>query len=909
MSSFNLLSIGSQAAQAHQTALNTVGQNISNVNTDGYSRQRVDLVSRPDLSGVFVNDIERISDKFLTQQLWMDLSAFNQTSTYSELSSRLDDLLASDAQSVSTALDDYFGALQNVVDDPVSIPNRELFVAQADALVKRFNDLDANIKRQDETINQQIEGYASQVTTLTKNIADFNDKIRIAAANNDPANDLHDRRDELTNQLSELVGVTVVDQSSGEYSIFIGNGQPLVVGSTAHEVVSVQGNPDATQNELALIIAGNVININDEVKGGKIGGLLQYREEGLNEARDELGLIAIGLAESMNAQHQSGIDLNNQFGGELFKDMNTDFMQANRISANVNNQSKLDSARVEIQNVSDLKATDYELVFGDRNQMTLIRNSDGKQIQLTQLTDATADRTVPLNALPWTGNAVNATAATVNLDYSLNGALPSSTAVTSAAEAAAFVNNIPGVSGVTATTAATISGLTEAGVSSGGNTTFDLTVLDDSGAAQNLTVTVPIADGATATGSVVQAAIQAALTADTANNGNTYSNLSMTNTGNDVTIVDKSGGNIGLTLTDSDDTASFSVLDSAGASAATSALVEGVSATGVATGYLSGGEADRTVTTLDLTSDLTSATAIDIGNNVASTIGDTVQGVVDVDQGEIYWDPDGKVLSFAIDGIKVTIDTPTSFVKGDRFLIQPVRSGADDLSLVIQDGRQLALASPIRVTADSDNQGTGVATAQVTNPDAATFATPGQLSPPVEIVFNNPGAINSEMTYTIYDMSEPASPKVLDLGNGPLANQTYTAGKEIELDGLSIAINNAPRPGDRFSFGFNLDGVSDNRNALAISDLQQSDLFGGGSYQDLYGSLVERVGTHTSTARISEQANQAVLNNTTAAKASVSGVNLDEEAAKLVQFQQAYQASAQLIRISQTIFDSLLNSI
>lgn len=675
----NLLNIGSQAAQANQTALNTIGQNISNVNTDGYSRQQVDLVAHPNSGGVYVQDIERITDKFLTQQVWTDLSSYNQSSAYADLSSRLDNLLASDTQSISTALDDYFGALQGVVDDPTSTANRQLFIAQSDALVQRFNNLDANIQSQDDTINQQMDSYAGQITTIATNIADLNAKISVAEATNRSTNEMRDQRDQLTNQLSEIVGVTVVDQSSDQYSIFIGNGQPLVIGSTAEKVVSVLG-PDSAQKELALVNANETVNINGEITGGKVGGLIQYREEALNDARNQLGLIAIGLAESMNEQHRAGINLNNEFGGDLFTDMNDDFLQRKRITPNSNNQSDINVARVEIQNVDQLQASEYELVVGDGDRLTLYRSSDGKQIRVDQLDNVDDDPLAPLS---------------------------------------------------------------------------------------------------------------------------------------------------------------------------------------------------------------------------------TAEGIDAVGQNQVYIDPNGEFLSFAVDGIKVTIQTDTDLMKGDSFTIQPVTSGAEDLSLVIQSGQQLALASPIRISSDIDNQGSGVATVSVTNPKAATFATAGEMSPPVKIVFNDlAGSTTGEMTYTVYDMTDPNSPVPV----GAL-DQTYTAGNDIELDGYSITVANQPKAGDSFSFDFNEDGVSDNRNAFALSNMQQSKLFDQGSYQDLYGSLIEKVGTRTATAVISQQANKAVLDTSISAQSSVSGVNLDEEATKLVQYQQAYQASAQLIRVSQTIFDSLLQSL
>ena len=677
MSSSSLLSIASQATQANKTALSTIGQNISNVNTEGYTRQRVNQVTRPDLSGVFVKDIERVTDKFLTQQVWTDTSSYNQVSTYADLSGRLDNSLGESSNSVSTALDSYFGALQSVVDDPTAAPNRELFMAQAEALVQRFHSLDVNLKSQEATINDQMDSYASQINTLTTSIAELNGKISVAAGTGRSANDMLDQRDVLTDKLSAIVGITVVEQGSEQYSIFIGNGQPLVIGSTAEKVVSVMGD-SSPQKELALVNGKETVNINDELSGGKVGGLIQYREEALSEARNQLGLIAIGFAESMNEQHKLGIDLNNEFGANLFTDMNSDLLQQKRITPNSSNQSVSTVARVEIQQTDKLQASDYELVVGDSGRLTLYRSSDGKQVRVDQLEN-----------------------------------------------------------------------------------------VDD-----------PLAP-----------------------------------------------------LTPAD-------------------------------------------------------------------------GVSQVGQNQFYRDPDGKSLSFAVDGMKVTIDTTSYLQKGDRFVIRPVVSGAEDLDLTITDARQLALASPIRVTADSGNKGTGIATAVATDAKAAAFATPGTLSPPISIVFNAPdlSAADPQMTYTVYDMTDPANPD-------PLSEEVFEPGKSIQLDGYEVTIKNLPQPGDRFSFGFNLDGVSDNSNAIALSNLQLANLFDRGSYQDVYGSLVEKVGTQTASAVISEQASKVVLNTTVGAKASVAGVNLDEEAAKLVQYQQAYQASAQLIRVSQTIFDSLLNSI
>ncbi len=917
MSSFDLLTLGKLSLKANQTQLSTIGQNISNVNTDGYTRQRVIQESLPNRSGVEINSIERITDKFLTEQVWQNKSSYNQTQAFSSLADSLDNLLATESTSVSVAMDQYFSALQNVVDDPVSIPNRELYIAQSEALVQRFNSLDGQITSQSEQLNVQLDSYAAHVSTLANRVAELNDKVRIAVAANSPTNELLDQREQLTNELSELIGIRVIDQGSEQVSIFIGNGQPLVVGQNANELVAVPGDPDASQTELKLRIASTLTNVTDELGGGKIGGLLQYREQALNRARDELGLIALGFAHSMNEQHSLGIDMNNELGENLFNDINSAAAQRDRVIPHGDNQTTVTSAQVFVEDISKLQASDYELIYNGDNQITLIRNSDGKRFDIDSLTPSTHDRTVTLNsAAIWSnGRATTPPAAGETLQFALNGAAPvngTPGTVDSAYQAAQMLNNIQGVSGVTAETRATIGNLQDVAGTGNSQVELQLDLLDDTGQARSLTVTVPVtAVGATATGSQIQLAIQQAIQKSTNDNGYTYSNISMSNSATGVTITDSSGGNIGMTLNEAGDQATLGSLTSAGAAGASVALTGGGTASGVASGYITDGEVDQSVTTLTLSSTTVGSTIltsdsvnlVTTTNNAATTLGDTTLGIADVSDGEYYLDPRGDALSFSVDGFKATIRTGAALGDGDRFVLQPVRNGADKMDFVLQDGRKLALASPIRITPNSSNQGNGIATVTVTDPNADAFATQGALTPELEVRFN------SDTTYTVYDVTGGKNPTPYDPGTGALANQPYVPGQAIRVDGYEITIVNAPKAGDRFGFEFNKDGFSDNRNALAVSGLQNAKLLDGGSYQDVYGSLVEEVGTRTATARIAAQANKSVLDSSVEAHSSVSGVNLDEEAAKLVQFQQAYQASAQLIRVSQTIFDSLLGSI
>jgi len=678
--SFGLLNLGIQAAQANKTALSVVGQNISNVNTPGYNRQVANLSTLPDQRGVEVDSISRITDDFLTRQLWADTATFNSSDIFQSMASELDNLLASGSTSISTAMDDYFKALQNVVDDPTSLPNRELFVAEAEALARRFNELNTVVVRQNDRINQNLSSFSQQITNIGSNIADLNDKIRLETVAGKSANELKDQRDQMIVQLSELVDVRVVDQDSGEFSVFVANGQPLVVGITANAMVPVLGDPDSTKDGVALVIAGNEVEITSGIGGGQVGGLLQYRDKILDPARNELGRIAVAFAESMNQAHQQGADLDGNLGGLLFNDVNNSTSMSNRILSNKHNVSSLEQSYVKIVDVGNLKASDYQVHIGASNAVTIERLSDGQRFTLDDLTAVAASGSNPANP------------------------------------------------------------------------------------AEPLT-----------------------------------------------------------------------------------------------------------------------------------------------EDGTYFFHPDSGTLHISLDGFTAEMNVAGRFVEGDRFLLQPTLNGAAEFGTVLTDGRQLAMASPVRVITSPDNTGTGVADVNITDISSPTFqATQGVLNPPIDIVFNS----GSPTTFTVFDMSNSSAPVPLVFENtGPMVNQIFTAGEPIELDGYQITIRNQPVAGDRFSFSYNTDGVSDNRNALTMSGLQQADLLEGGSYQDIYGRLIERVGTETSVATVSREAAQSVLTSTQDSKASLSGVNLDEEAARLIQFQQAYQASAQLISTSQTLFDTLLSSV
>ncbi|MCJ8300329.1 MAG: hypothetical protein MJK13_15535, partial [Pseudomonadales bacterium] len=262
-------------------------------------------------------------------------------------------------------------------------------------------------------------------------------------------------------------------------------------------------------------------------------------------------------------------------------------------------------------------------------------------------------------------------------------------------------------------------------------------------------------------------------------------------------------------------------------------------------------------------------------------------------------------IHLRMDGIDITVDTTGFMSVGDSYTVQPTRDGAAQIRSVITDPKQVALANPVRITTNPNNTGSGVASVEVTVPTDLAFdniATTGQLNPPIQIVFNNAAQ------YSIFDVSNPLDPQPVTINAVVQSNQAFTPGQTFDLGGYQITIDQIPKAGDRFDFDFNKDGVSDNRNALALSAIQSKALLVNGSLQDHYSGIVEQVGAKAATGKINLTASESVLRSTKASLASIIGVNLDEEAARLVQFQQAYQASARVISTSQLLFNTLLES-
>ncbi|MEW8500760.1 MAG: flagellar hook-associated protein FlgK, partial [Candidatus Thiodiazotropha taylori] len=281
----SLQSIGVSGLVATRLALDTTGHNIANVNTDGYSRQRIDFATRlPSQSavgfigsGVDASEVRRQYDDFIAGQMRASSSVASELQAYFEGAKQLDDLVANADAGLQPVIQNFFDALQGMADDPASIPARQMVLTDAAALADRFQYFDQQFESMRNQINNQIGYNIGQINRIAEGIADINADIKVAYGST--PNDLLDKRDQLINELAELIDIQVLEQTDGAYNVFIGKGQPLVMDTDASTLGTQPSTMDPSHLEITFDFAFGTQVVTDQMSGGEIGGMLRFRDE------------------------------------------------------------------------------------------------------------------------------------------------------------------------------------------------------------------------------------------------------------------------------------------------------------------------------------------------------------------------------------------------------------------------------------------------------------------------------------------------------------------------------------------------------------------------------------------------------------------------------------------------------
>jgi len=374
----DVLGIGVSGLRAFQRALATTSHNISNATTEGYSRQRTELVTSPPEmtaagsfgSGVEVASVERIYDDFLTAQVRNLGSARQRSESMSDMAARVDTLLAAPEVGLSEPMERYFGAVQDVANNPSSLPAREVLSAESAGLASRFRGIHRELAAMDREVEAGIKSSVAEVNGLAGEIAELNQRlVTLPRAHRETANDLLDRRDEALRQLSGHVGTEAIVQDDGAMNVFIGSGQALVLGGQSARLAAVPVSFDPSRSDIAFMGPNSQLNVTTTLDGGQIGGLLEFRSQVLDPTMNRIGRLAVGMSDRLNEQHGRGIDLNGAPGGDLFTAGAPDW-------AAHGGNAGFASLQVAIVDSSALTASDYQVSF-DGTDYHLLRSADG----------------------------------------------------------------------------------------------------------------------------------------------------------------------------------------------------------------------------------------------------------------------------------------------------------------------------------------------------------------------------------------------------------------------------------------------------------------------------------------------------------------------------------------------------
>jgi flagellar hook-associated protein 1 len=361
--------------------LDTTSHNIANVNTEGYSRQRVDLTSSTPNNiggnyigqGVDIAGVSRNYDQFISNQLASSSSAFGESDTLATMAARVDNIVSSEATGLSPNLKSFFNAVNGVANDPSSISARQVLTSEASSLSGQFNRLSSKFAELSSETNSQLQSTADEINLYTESLANLNGKIALESSRSGGSklpNDLLDQRDTLINKISEKISITATQQQDGTVNVFIGKGQALVLGANTEKLSTVTSSTDPSRKEVTL--GGQ--QISKDITGGELSGVLKFRDQILEPAQQQLGLAAAGVAIQFNSVHTTGFDLNGNAGTNMFS-LGTPALNV-PVTAKSSAVGSI-TASYDPATIGQLTPSDYQLDY------------DGSNFALTRLSDNT----------------------------------------------------------------------------------------------------------------------------------------------------------------------------------------------------------------------------------------------------------------------------------------------------------------------------------------------------------------------------------------------------------------------------------------------------------------------------------------------------------------------------------------
>ena len=315
----SMLTSTTGALDTHQVGLETVGQNLANVNTPGYARRTVQLAEVPpgiDNSGggVTVQAIQAARDLFTQRRLLAAQPHAAAQATMANLLGTAQAAIGLPGQSISGGLSSYFDAWSQLATNPTSTTARQGVVREAQALGQSFHDVADQLGQVQRQADQQVRSSVDTITNLANQIATLNAGLVAAGGSGTPpGGTIEDQLYSAINDLSKQADISVIVQSNGQFNVSFANGRALVVGGNSYPPTVTTG-----PGGMAQVIAHDGTDMTSSLTGGQIGGAIQVRDTTVPAYLNQLDTLAAAIVQQTNTVHAAGYDLNGAAGGSFF---------------------------------------------------------------------------------------------------------------------------------------------------------------------------------------------------------------------------------------------------------------------------------------------------------------------------------------------------------------------------------------------------------------------------------------------------------------------------------------------------------------------------------------------------------------------------------------------------------------
>ncbi|MEW6989332.1 flagellar hook-associated protein FlgK [Colwelliaceae bacterium 6441] len=384
----SLFQTGVSGLLAAQQQLSTTGHNISNVNTEGYNRQRAEQNATIGVAsggnyfgtGTYVENVTRIYNQFSYKEQLFSQSNLGYADTLHRDLNQLNEVMSFSGSAVASSIDKLYQTVNSISDNPNDQGLRSIALSQAGILARDFQSLNENFDQIEKSVNGEIEVIASQISKISLEIAKINDQILQNKSFSDAGqpNDLLDRRDQLITELGEYTSVNTVQDANGVMTVIIGNGATLVAGITPLTASVRAGDPDPLKTEIELVSNNSSFSLSGVSMGGALAAKIEFRDEHLAQTRSAINRLAMGISSTFNTVQSEGLDLNQQQGLNIFTDINTTTLMQGRVGIPSDNTGTV-AASVRVDDISLIPLDEYEVEWDGANYNMMNLNTGSIQ--------------------------------------------------------------------------------------------------------------------------------------------------------------------------------------------------------------------------------------------------------------------------------------------------------------------------------------------------------------------------------------------------------------------------------------------------------------------------------------------------------------------------------------------------